>query len=470
MDRAMSLAKLHDRLERLRSQPKDTADAFAGDDLEDLANALEQLRLADEAAIAQNVELKAARDTLDAERSRYRELFELAPDPYVMTDSHGLISEANRAAVKLLGLDRCFLLRKPLQVFIPRDERFAFRQRVRDLKDWDGSIEWRLRIRPRGRAVLHVSASVAVIPGRHGETSGLRWCIRDITARVREEDQLRDVNAELERRVKDRTAALEIANRLQDDLLQRERAAREAAERANRIKDEFLATLSHELRTPLNVVLGWIFRLRHDAVDAEQRDKALETIERNAREQFRLVEDLLDTARIANGRLQLELQTVELASIVHGAVESVEATAEAREIRIDPHLDCGAQVRGDPERLRQIVWNLLVNALKFSPVGGTVSVDVGVEDDRASIAVRDNGSGIPSDVMPHIFERFWQAEHSTTRSRGGLGLGLAIVKHLVEMHGGEIEAQSDGPGKGATFTVRLPLLDAAKNRGVYVQS
>jgi PAS domain S-box-containing protein len=440
-------------------QKQSDVPATPGDD-EELAGALEQLRVAGEEAETTDAELEATSSELDAERARYQELFEFAPYPYVLTDILGVISDANRAAGALFGLERRFLIGKPLQVFIPRKERYRFRVRVFDLqRSSDGDTpEWRLLMMSREGFMLHVAASVAVVRNRDGGVTGLRWSLRDITARVREEEQLRDLNAELERRVAERTAALEEANREKDDLLRRERDAREAAERANRLKDTFLANLSHELRTPLNVVLGLVFRLRGGDVDVPQQQKMLETIDRNAREQSRLVDDLLDTARITNGRLQLELRMLDLTPIVAGALEAVEATAEARGIQIEPKLEHGVFVKCDPDRMRQIAWNLLVNALKFTPVGGLVTVEVGKDGSSALIRVSDNGIGIEPDLLPHIFERFWQAEQSTTRTRGGLGLGLAIVKHLVEMHGGDVQARSGGAGAGATFEVRLPLV------------
>jgi len=428
---------------------------------EALSTALEQLALVDEEVTTQNAELISVRDALEHERARYQELFELAPDPYLLTDEHGLICEANRAAARLLGIDRKFLTGKPLQVFVPARERYDFRVRVVELLARTGPVEWRLRILPRDGPPRHVSAAVATVCNRHGLLTGLRWSIRDITERVLEEERLRDLNAELERRVAERTEALEIANQSKDALLERERSAREDAEEANRSKDEFLATLSHELRTPLNVVLGLAFRLRGGSFGKNDHEKALETIERNARELSHLVEDLLDTARIASGRLSLTLQVVELSPIVQGAIDSVEATAEARGIRIDARLTDGPRLKGDPERLRQITWNLLTNALKFTPEGGAISVSTTGDGNHASLVISDTGVGIKPPVMPHIFERFWQGEPSATRNPGGLGLGLAIVKHLVELHGGAIEARSEGQNRGATFTVMLPLYHEA---------
>jgi signal transduction histidine kinase len=360
----------------------------------------------------------------------------------------------------LLNVERRFLIGKPLQVFIPPVERTSFRAQVRQAHNTQSPIEWRMRIVPRDGEPVDVAVAVASIPERPHEAAGLRWSLRDITGQVRDEERLRDVNAELERRVADRTAALETANLAKDELLSRARAARDAAEEANRCKDEFLATISHELRTPLNVVLGWTFRMRSHTLDGDQAEKAIEVIDRNARQQLHLVEELLDSARIATGRFELELETEELGPLLRTAVEALEATAAAKSIALRCDIGKGIYVRADPVRIRQIAWNLLSNALKFTPERGSVAVSLAAADGHAVVAVRDSGDGIPPSAIGRIFEPFWQIDRSTHGSRSGLGLGLAIVKHLVELHGGEVDAASVGPGQGATFTVRLPIAAA----------
>lgn len=236
-------------------------------------------------------------------------------------------------------------------------------------------------------------------------------------------------------------------------------SARAAAEQANRTKDEFLATLSHELRTPLTSILGWARMLTTTHLDAENTARALESIERNARAQGRLIDDILDVSRIITGKLRLDVRPVDLASVIEGAVESVRPAAEAKRIRLQRVLDTGPQVvSGDPERLQQVVWNLLSNAVKFTPKGGRVQVRLERINSHVEIVVSDTGRGINADVLPHVFERFLQADSSTTREHGGLGLGLAIVRHLAELHGGSVRAESAGEGQGATFTVDLPLM------------
>jgi PAS domain S-box-containing protein len=228
------------------------------------------------------------------------------------------------------------------------------------------------------------------------------------------------------------------------------------AEEASRAKDEFLATVSHELRTPLASILGWTRLLSRGGLSPEKQARALETLERNARAQTRLVEDLLDVSRIVSGKTRLNIETADLTRIVEAAVESMRPSAESRGVRLDVSGQPCAMA-GDPERLHQILWNLLSNAVKFTPRGGQVSVSVEVRDRTASLAVSDTGQGIRPDFLPHVFERFRQADATATRAHGGLGLGLAIVRHLVELHGGTVAASSPGEGKGATFTVQLPL-------------
>jgi signal transduction histidine kinase len=242
------------------------------------------------------------------------------------------------------------------------------------------------------------------------------------------------------------------------DALAREQVTRAAAEAANRTKDEFLATLSHELRSPLGVILTWVALLRSGRIDDAGKIRALEAIERNTRHQAKLIEDLLDVSRIISGKMRLEVGVVSLADVVEAALEGVRHAADAKVIRLEvPPAATVGPVSGDPARLQQVIWNLLSNAVKFTPRGGQVSVHVERVESQAQIQVADSGRGIDPVFLPHIFERFRQADSSTTRSDGGLGLGLAIVRHLVELHGGTVQAESDGFGHGSTFTVRLPL-------------
>ncbi len=253
---------------------------------------------------------------------------------------------------------------------------------------------------------------------------------------------------------------LKRAESQRDDLLQAERAARAAAERASLLKDEFLATLSHELRTPLNAVLGWANILRLGKLHGEELKQGLDTIERNARAQSEIIEDLLDMSRIISGKVRLDVQRLDLPSIVQSAVETARPTAEAKGIRLQTVIDPlnGVTVSGDVNRLQQVLWNLLSNAVKFTPNGGCVQVLLDRVDSHLEISVIDTGEGIAPEFLPYVFDRFQQGDASTTRRHSGLGLGLAIVKQLVELHGGNIHVKSGGIGQGAAFTVRLPLI------------
>jgi len=244
-------------------------------------------------------------------------------------------------------------------------------------------------------------------------------------------------------------------------LLVREQAARAEAEQANRTKDEFLATLSHELRTPLSAILGWSHLVRTNKLEEAQFSRGLETIERNARLQSQLIDDLLDVSRIITGKLQLEYRPVDLPNVIEAAIDSVRPAFEAREIKFETAVKSASPVLGDANRLQQIFWNLFSNAVKFTPRGGQVNVAVHRQDSQMQISVTDTGIGISSEFLPYIFDRFRQADGSTTRAHGGLGLGLAIVRHLVELHQGEVEVESRGKNRGATFTVRFPIAPAA---------
>ena len=283
-----------------------------------------------------------------------------------------------------------------------------------------------------GRVLWVESQSVAVFDDQ-GEPVGMRGVTMDIT-----EQKLAD-----EERAR---------------VLQLEQAARNEAEEANRIKDEFLATLSHELRTPLTAMLGWLGMMRSKSLDESTSAYAFEAIERNAKMQAQLIEDLVDVSRIVSGKLKLDVRPMDPTPVVEAAVDAVRPAAEAKQISIEivrePFI---GPVTGDPDRLQQIVWNLLSNAVKFTPRDGSVEVHLRQMESWAEIVVHDTGIGIRPEFLPHVFERFRQADSTATRSHGGLGLGLAIVRHLVELHGGTVAAESAGPDQGSTFTVSLPL-------------
>lgn len=251
--------------------------------------------------------------------------------------------------------------------------------------------------------------------------------------------------------------------RMEEERVRHARAqeARIQAEEANQAKDRFIAMVSHELRNPLHAVLGWVTLLSSGKLDAAAQARAIEAIERNARIQARLIDDLLDIGRIVAGNLRLDLQPVDLAAIVERSIETVQPSASAKGIRIEARLEDRCPLLGDASRLQQAVSNLLLNAVKFTPDGGSVSVTLEAVDARARLEVRDNGRGIPASLLPHIFEPFRQGEdRPAERSREGLGLGLAITRNLVELHGGSIHAESPGEGQGATFRIDLPLAES----------
>jgi PAS domain S-box-containing protein len=287
------------------------------------------------------------------------------------------------------------------------------------------------------------------------------WAHVTITALRDDENRLRGY-AKLTRDLTERkrTEALEASGAERAELLEAERNARMLAQRSIRIKDEFLATLSHELRTPLNAILGWAQLLRARAnPEAAEVQRGMEVIERNARAQVRLIDDLLDLSRIMSGRFRLDVQQVSLLDIVKGALDSIEPTAQAKGLRLESILDPqSVTVAGDPGRLQQIFWNLLSNAVKFTPKGGKIQVLLQRVNSHIEFSVSDSGIGIPASFLPHVFERFSQKDGSTHRKYGGLGLGLAISKQLVDLHGGSIQAKSLGEGHGATFVVSLPLV------------
>ena len=284
-------------------------------------------------------------------------------------------------------------------------------------------------------------------------------------------------NRDLESRVAERTAELlrsnerlraEVEERLRaenerEELLARERVLRGQAEELSRLKDEFLATMSHELRTPLNAIFGWVTLLRTRRLDEATQGRALETIERNARAQKRLIEDLLDVSRIVTGKIALELGDVVPRRIVEGAIATMQPAAQAKEVTVTPVLgEVTGVIRGDAARLQQVVCNLLSNAIKFTAPGGRVDVELAMSADHVQIIVADTGKGIKREFLPHVFERFRQEDGSISRRHGGLGLGLAIVRHLVDLHSGTVDAQSEGEGCGSRFIVRLPVSIGSK--------
>ena len=284
---------------------------------------------------------------------------------------------------------------------------------------------------------------------------------RDERRRAANAAALQQANDALEHRVTERTAAWSDANAKLSAVLAREQQARAELETASRLKDEFLMTMSHELRTPLNTIHGWVRMLQTGAVPEPQQGRAFEIIERNTRAQARIVEDLLDVSRIITGKLQLHVRRIDLHTVVQAGIESIRPAAQAKGIDLEIHEGAGPfTVNGDADRLQQVVWNFLSNALKFTPARGRVSVRLERAEDMVGVSVTDSGIGIVPEFLPFVFDRFRQGDTGTTRAHGGLGLGLAIARNLVELHGGTVEVDSPGVNQGATFRLRLPSASA----------
>ena len=292
------------------------------------------------------------------------------------------------------------------------------------------------------KGFAEMQQAVRISPLSHeGRIIGTLTIIEDVTERVAREVELQ--------------SQIEARSRL----LASEKLARSEAERANRLKDEFLATISHELRNPLNAIMGWAHMMRLGKLTPANSERAVETIYRNAKSQAQLVADLLDVSRIISGKLRLDVRPIDLINIVNAAIDSVRPAAEAKGIRLQTTLDDAAgPISGDADRLQQIVWNLLTNAVKFTPKGGTIQVQVQRIASHVEVVVSDSGVGISKEFLPYVFDRFRQADASTTRIHGGLGLGLSIVHQLVDLHGGTVCVHSEGEGKGATFTITLPIV------------
>ncbi len=426
--------------------------------LAELETSLEELHVAGEELKAQNEELALTRADLEAERQQYHDLFEFAPDGYLVTDEAGTIRKANRAAAALLNVSQQFLIGKPLINYIQTSERQNFRSKLNQLCKTNQQLKWEVRVSPRDNAAFDAALTVSSFRDGSGRPVALRWLLRDITERKRAEAEIRTLNAQLEQRVSYRTEQLEAANRCLDEALCREQAARVEAEAANRMKDEFLAIVSHELRSPLNAMLGWARLLRERKFNEATTARAIDIIERNARLQTNLIEDLLDVSRIIRGQLSLQVHPVNLVQMIEAAINTVKPAADAKAIRLESVLEPNfGSVWADANRLQQVLSNLLSNAIKFTPKGGRVELRLERSRDAVEITVKDTGIGINPDFLPYIFDRFRQADTTSTRSHGGLGLGLAIVHHLVELHGGIIHAESGGEGQGAKFTVQLPI-------------
>jgi len=350
----------------------------------------------------------------------------------------GRLVETNAKCAEILGYSQDEIRDRTFLDITHPDDVGSSRQAMEQLLDRSiAALTLEKRYLRKDGSEVWSWTTVTLLEGADGEPLGFIGAIEDIGARKREETALAD-----ERKT----------------LLDSERAARNAAERMSEMKGDFLATLSHELRTPLNAIVGWAQILRTRPSNAEQLAKGLETIERNARVQAQLIEDLLDMSRITSGKLRLDIQRLHPETVVEAAVETVRTAAEAKGIRLETLIDRSAgPISADPGRLQQVMWNLLSNAIKFTPRGGKVQVMLQRVDSHVELSVADTGCGVKPEFMPHLFERFRQGDNPTTRQHGGLGLGLSIVKSLVELHGGTVIAASAGDNQGTTITVTLPL-------------
>jgi PAS domain S-box-containing protein len=353
-------------------------------------------------------------------------------DAIVSKDLNGIVRSWNAGAERIFGYTADEMIGRPIITLLPPERVNEEARILATLVRGDRVDHYETeRVTKDGRRIT-VSLSVSPIKDSSGRVIGVAKIARDVTLRKRLEQE-------------------------REQVLAKEKLARTLAEEASRSKDAFLAMISHELRAPLSPILAWSRMLRAGMLDDEKRARGLETIERNAHAQAQLIDDLLDISRIVSGKLRLQVGPVDLAAVIEAAIDVVRPAADAKGVRLQQTLDTETGVvAGDQTRLQQVVWNLLSNAVKFTPKGGRAQITLERIDSHVEIAVSDTGRGITPDFLPHIFERFQQAETGTTRTYGGLGLGLAIVRHIVELHGGTVVAESAGEGRGATFRVKLP--------------
>jgi PAS domain S-box-containing protein len=382
----------------------------------------------------------------EAVRAHLAAIVDSSDDAIVSKTLDGIIRSWNAGARRIFGYTAEEAIGRPVLMLLPDDRKeeeaaILARLRAGERVDHFESV----RVTKDG---MHIDVSLTISPVRdsEGKIIGASKVARDIS---RQKQSERDLEAAKK--------MAEAANREKDALLESERFARAEVERASRMKDEFLANLSHELRTPLSAILGWAQILRNSP-SQDDIEQGVQTIERNARAQVQIVDDLLDMSRITSGKIRLEVQRLDIAMVVRAAVETVKPVAETKGIRVQTVLDAFAgPVSGDPNRLQQVFWNLLTNAIKFTPKGGRVQVLLERVNSHLEVSVIDTGEGIVTEFLPYVFDRFRQADAGTNRRHAGLGLGLAIVKQLVELHGGTVRVKSGGPGSGSTFTVTLPL-------------
>jgi PAS domain S-box-containing protein len=405
--------------------------------------------------------------TLQSADQPYRIFVDNMAGGAITFTADGIVLYANKRFSEIVETPLEQIVGSSIADFLAQDDRGVLAE-LRDAAQGEKSRR-EVRLLPReGHAERICHAAFAILPSDADEF----FCavFTDITALKEAEEALQRTHSELELRVAERTrelaatvASLRESERERTEALQRAEDARAEAEASNSAKDRFLATLSHELRTPLNAIFGWTQLMRKSVSDHpanEILNEGLSVIERSTRIQVQLIEDLLDVSRIISGKMQIDSAPVYLTTVIDAAIESLRPLAEAERVSIERKIDyAGGAVMGDASRLQQVIWNLLSNAIKFTPAAGKVLLRSTRAGSMIEITVSDTGKGIAPEFLDRLFERFAQADSSSTRPHRGLGLGLAIVRHLVELHGGTVQASSEGEGKGATFTVRLPAID-----------
>jgi len=390
-------------------------------------------------------------------------IVESSEDAVVSKTLNGIVTSWNSAAERLFGFSADEMIGQSITRVIPQELLHEEEEILSKLRKGERIDRYETaRVTKEGRR-LEISLTISPIRDSRGNIVGAAKIAHDITERR---------NAERERQKREALLSKLVAER--ELFLESERAARSEAERLGHLKDEFLATLSHELRTPLNAIQGWATLLQQPNVSPGDLARGLQVIERNVRVQADFINDLLDMSRIISGKLHLDVQPLFLHEVINNAIETVRQSALSKNIRIQPMLDTRiGLVRGDPTRLQQILWNLLSNAIKFTPKAGRVQVILESVNSHAEVSIEDTGVGIKAEFLPHVFERFRQADAATTRQFGGLGLGLSLVKSLVELHGGSVRVKSPGENQGSTFIVSLPVAHVRaeeQQRGVGSQS
>jgi PAS domain S-box-containing protein len=426
---------------------------------QELDSAHEELRVAEEHLHSQADTIAQTRGALDVERGRYQELFDVAPDPYLLTDVHGSILEANQRACTLLNIEAAFFAGKPLAAFVGAEDRGQFRAVLNLLLREQAVSSFELRLQPRSSltpAWVAVSACRAL--GPDGAPTALRWLLRDVTIAREGQRTNREQTAVLEQKLSERTQELDAAKHLLEHSLAREQVARAQAAAVAEKHETLLAAIAHELRSPLSSVSGWLQVIRGGQVEAETKERAIASMTRSVRVLTRMVEDLVDHARCREHFFHLERSSVQLPALLAQALEDYRPTAAQKGVLLDADFPGEVpDIDADPQRLLQVLSNLLGNSVKFTPRGGEVKLTLKCLTRHVEIVISDTGTGIDPAFLPHVFDAFAQHGHNRVAARpAGLGLGLHLSRWLVELHGGSIRAESAGVGSGARFVVRLP--------------